>query len=89
MVRNNDVPGVIGRVGTVLGEAGLNIANFALGRRHAAEDAKRRTQGMQAVAVVQVDGAEQASQQALTHALLQLRAVEAITSARVVELGAL
>jgi D-3-phosphoglycerate dehydrogenase len=31
-IRNHDVPGVIGRVGTVLGEHQVNIANFALGR---------------------------------------------------------
>src|SRR5580658_7778849 len=30
--RNLDVPGVIGRIGTILGEHGVNIANFALGR---------------------------------------------------------
>lgn len=29
---NNDVPGVIGTLGTVLGNAGANIANFTLGR---------------------------------------------------------
>ena len=29
---NHDRPGVIGKVGTLLGEAGSNIANFALGR---------------------------------------------------------
>ena len=29
---NNDVPGVIGTLGTVLGDAGVNIANFTLGR---------------------------------------------------------
>ena len=31
-IRNRDVPGVIGRVGTILGEHRINIANFALGR---------------------------------------------------------
>ena len=31
-VRNHDVPGVIGRIGTILGEHQVNIANFALGR---------------------------------------------------------
>ena len=31
-IRNHDVPGVIGRIGTILGEHGVNIANFALGR---------------------------------------------------------
>jgi D-3-phosphoglycerate dehydrogenase len=32
VMRNNDLPGVIGEVGTVLGRHSLNIANFALGR---------------------------------------------------------
>ncbi len=32
LVRNADVPGVIGRIGTILGEAGVNIGNFALAR---------------------------------------------------------
>jgi len=31
---NHDRPGVIGKVGTILGEAGSNIANFALGRKN-------------------------------------------------------
>ncbi len=31
-IRNQDVPGVIGRVGTILGEKKVNIASFALGR---------------------------------------------------------
>jgi D-3-phosphoglycerate dehydrogenase / 2-oxoglutarate reductase len=29
----DDVPGVIGRVGTMFGEAGVNIANMAVSRR--------------------------------------------------------
>ncbi len=32
VIRNNDQPGVIGEVGTILGRHGVNIANFALGR---------------------------------------------------------
>jgi D-3-phosphoglycerate dehydrogenase len=32
-MRNQDVPGVIGKLGTLLGSHGINIANFALGRR--------------------------------------------------------
>jgi D-3-phosphoglycerate dehydrogenase len=32
LVRNEDVPGVIGRVGTYLGTAGVNIADMAVGR---------------------------------------------------------
>ncbi len=34
LFRNEDVPGVIGRVGTLLGKHAINIANFALGRVH-------------------------------------------------------
>ena len=82
VVRNGDVPGVIGHVGTILGEAGLNIANFALGRK----PAQGGKPGMQAVAVIQVDGG---SPGALAEALQRLRAVEAVSSVRVVELGAL
>jgi D-3-phosphoglycerate dehydrogenase / 2-oxoglutarate reductase len=31
-IRNNDTPGVIGQIGTLLGNNRINIANFALGR---------------------------------------------------------
>jgi len=34
-MKNRDVPGVIGHVGTVLGRNSINIANFSLGRRDA------------------------------------------------------
>ncbi len=44
---NEDAPGFIGRLGTTLGEAGVNIATFHLGRREA---------GGEAVALVAVDG---------------------------------
>ncbi|MGH9566516.1 MAG: NAD(P)-dependent oxidoreductase, partial [Candidatus Angelobacter sp.] len=43
-IRNRDVPGVVGKIGTILGQHNLNIGNFALGRN-----------GKEAVAVVQVD----------------------------------
>ncbi len=43
---NEDVPGFIGRLGTTLGEAGVNIGTFNLGRR---------TAGGEAVALVSVD----------------------------------
>ena len=36
LMMNNDQPGVIGAVGTILGRHGVNIANFALGRRRSA-----------------------------------------------------
>jgi D-3-phosphoglycerate dehydrogenase / 2-oxoglutarate reductase len=52
-MRNRDVPGVIGRVGTILGKHKINIADFSLGRR-----AGNNKPGVprQAIAVVHVDG---------------------------------
>jgi len=46
-VTNEDKPGFIGRLGTLLGEAGINIASFALGRS---------APGADAIALVEVDG---------------------------------
>ena len=43
---NEDAPGFIGRLGTLLGESGINIATFNLGRRAA---------GGEAVALISVD----------------------------------
>ena len=34
LIRNEDVPGVIGHVGTILGNAGVNIADMSVGRQH-------------------------------------------------------
>ena len=36
---NEDAPGFIGRIGTLLGEAGINIGTFHLGRREAGGEA--------------------------------------------------
>jgi D-3-phosphoglycerate dehydrogenase len=47
VMRNSDVPGVIGRVGTILGDGGVNISRFHLGRRE---------RGGEAMAVIEVDG---------------------------------
>ncbi|MEO3434201.1 phosphoglycerate dehydrogenase [Inquilinus sp. CAU 1745] len=38
-VRNEDKPGLIGNLGTILGNAGINIASFHLGRKSAGENA--------------------------------------------------
>jgi D-3-phosphoglycerate dehydrogenase len=38
-VRNEDKPGLIGALGTMLGNAGINIASFHLGRKTPGEDA--------------------------------------------------
>ena len=47
-VNNDDKPGLIGRLGSTLGEAGVNIANFHLGRNASGDDA---------VALLEVDQA--------------------------------
>jgi D-3-phosphoglycerate dehydrogenase / 2-oxoglutarate reductase len=86
-IRNHDVPGVIGRIGSILGEHGLNIANFALGR--AADPARAHSQRVpqgQALAVVQIDLPNAASANAAVEAL---RKVEAIASVRLIELSKL
>ena len=77
-IRNHDVPGVIGRIGTVLGEHGVNIANFALGR---SVRSQKVPQG-QALAVIQIEASPKKVQDALT----ALRKVDAIASVRFIEL---
>jgi D-3-phosphoglycerate dehydrogenase / 2-oxoglutarate reductase len=85
-LRNHDVPGVIGRIGTILGEAKINIANFSLGRVEAAARAARvpassgHGSGLEAVCVVHVDA------RVPDKVLGQLRAVKAITLARGIRL---
>src|SRR6185437_4343148 len=81
-IRNHDVPGVVGRIGSILGEHQINIANFALGRSNGASRSKQVPQG-QALAVVQIDVPSAASANAAVEAL---RKVEAIASVRLVEL---
>ena len=44
-LRNRDVPGVIGKVGTILGEESINIADFSLGRRAAEKDSAAAARG--------------------------------------------
>jgi len=80
-IRNHDVPGVVGRIGTILGEQSVNIANFALGRAISTRSG-RVPQG-QALAVVQIDVPSAAAANAAVEAL---RKVEAIASVRLVEL---
>lgn len=50
--KNEDVPGVIGNIGQVLGRNSINIANFSLGRQ---EGTPKPNQSMEAVAVVETD----------------------------------
>jgi D-3-phosphoglycerate dehydrogenase len=70
VLHNNDQPGVIGGVGTVLGRHGINIASFALGRSGAA-----------AVGVVSLDS--DADAPALQTALQEIRALPAVKSAEI------
>jgi D-3-phosphoglycerate dehydrogenase / 2-oxoglutarate reductase len=84
VIRNHDVPGVVGRIGTILGEHAVNIANFALGR--AGSNRSQRVPQGQALAVVQIDVPSAASANAAIDAL---RKVEAIASVRLIELGKL
>ena len=46
VMHNRDVPGVIGRIGTILGDRGINISEFHLGRRE---------RGGEAMAVIEID----------------------------------
>jgi len=75
-MKNLDVPGVIGHVGTVLGRNQVNIANFSLGRR---DVAPKPGEPLEAVAVVETDGTVPES------VLAQLRENPAVMLARAVE----
>jgi D-3-phosphoglycerate dehydrogenase len=69
-IRNQDVPGVIGRVGTILGDRKINIATFTLGRN---------PQTQQAIGLVNVDN------RVPDEVLQEIRSIPAVNSARVVE----
>ena len=69
VISNNDQPGVIGDVGTILGRHGVNIANFALGR-----------EAHGAVGVVNVDETAPIPEAVLA----EIKRVKAIRDARIV-----
>lgn len=71
VMRNYDVPGVIGKVGTILGEGGVNIGRFHLGRRE---------RGGEAIAVIEVDAPLS------KNTLQSLRSLEQVISAQPIEL---
>jgi D-3-phosphoglycerate dehydrogenase len=50
--KNQDVPGVIGYLGTVLGKNGINIANFALGRQ---DDRTPNGAPLTAISIIETD----------------------------------
>lgn len=71
VTRNHDVPGVIGRIGTMLGEHSVNISRFHLGRRE---------RGGEAMAVIETDAPLK------KETLDELRSFEQVISARQIEL---
>ncbi|HLY43305.1 MAG TPA: phosphoglycerate dehydrogenase [Terracidiphilus sp.] len=73
--RNLDVPGVIGKIGTILGELSVNIANFALGRERGGN------KPVKALAVVQVDAPVS------NNVLEAMGSIEALLEAKPVQLG--
>jgi D-3-phosphoglycerate dehydrogenase len=72
VLRNLDVPGFVGKLGTLLGAAGINIADIHLARRDA---------GGEALAVLRLDCAVP------EETLGRLRALPEVREARVLELG--
>ncbi|HUJ31763.1 MAG TPA: phosphoglycerate dehydrogenase [Candidatus Acidoferrum sp.] len=73
LTRNRDVPGVIGQIGTALGNLGVNIATFSLGRR-------APVHGADAVALVRLDGEVSPS------VVEKILAIPSITEARLIRL---
>lgn len=71
VLRNRDVPGVIGRVGTLLGDAGINIGEYHQSRLEA---------GGGALAAISVDG------RLAPELLARLRALPEVVDAREVQL---
>ncbi|MDR1828855.1 MAG: phosphoglycerate dehydrogenase [Methylobacteriaceae bacterium] len=68
-VRNADKPGFIGRFGSVLGEAGVNIATLALGRER---------EGGEAICFAAVDGAVSDELLDKIRAIPQVRHIDAV-----------
>ncbi len=75
VIRNDDQPGVIGEVGTILGRHGINVGSFALGRREGG-----------AVGVVNLDQTGR-SEAADASALAELRGTRAIKEAKLLTLS--
>ncbi|MGI8638436.1 MAG: phosphoglycerate dehydrogenase [Pyrinomonadaceae bacterium] len=71
LTKNKDVPGVIGKIGTLLGEAQVNISRFYLGRE---------AKGGEALAIIEIDSPLEEK------VLTDLRNLEAVNVARQVKL---
>jgi D-3-phosphoglycerate dehydrogenase len=85
-IRNRDVPGVVGKVGTILGNHRVNIADFALGRgqqttKSTAVGKKTAAQERPiAVAVVHVDG------KVPERVMQDIRKIDAVLTAKAIRL---
>jgi len=76
VIRNDDQPGVIGEVGTILGRHGINIGSFALGRNKTG-----------AVGIVSLDEDGGQLEQKASRAIEELRGARAIKEVKLVTLG--
>lgn len=79
-LRNRDVPGVIGRVGTILGDHKINIADFSLGRRSDAGSELDTAERREAIAVVHIDGGVP------DEVIAELRKIPAVEHAKAIHL---
>lgn len=80
VLKNLDVPGVVGKIGMILGRHHINIANFSLGRERPGRG-KGAKGPVEAVSVVQVDGKVPPA------VVKQLERASALRFVRVVRLG--
>jgi D-3-phosphoglycerate dehydrogenase len=72
MVRNEDTPGIVGRVGSVLGSHGINIARMGLGRKPGSG---------RAIMLIEIDSEVPAG------ALAEIGAMSGVREARFLKLG--
>jgi D-3-phosphoglycerate dehydrogenase / 2-oxoglutarate reductase len=75
VIRNEDQPGVIGEIGTILGKHGINIGSFALGRNKS---------GAVGVVNLDQDGGRETQN---ARAIEELRSARAIKEVKLVTLG--
>ncbi len=76
VIENRDVPGAVGKIGTLLAEHGVNIADIHLARRPAGDKGE-----LEALAVLRLD------QDPTDELMKQLAALPVVRSARRVDLG--
>lgn len=75
-LRNRDVPGVVGQVGTILAKNRINIANYSLGRSEEGPEPR------EAISVVRVDGSVP------EFVVQELRKIPAVLEAKAIQMPA-